>query len=138
MAYQAFNYSWEYYPPPYDFLSPTCPPAANPAMAQASGWSGGIVPRGHSGKGFGSCCQSCASGGACTGHDHGLGQLFASGLDYTQWGWGEWAAVAVGAYLVINLAGDIMSGTRKVTRTYKRVRSRSKKKAQLQSRLSLL
>jgi len=93
MAYQHYNYSWEYYPPPYDFLSPTCPPGANPASATAGGWFGGL-----SGCGCGGKCGHCGT--------QGLGQLFSSGLDYTQWGWGEWLAVAGGAYLAVSLISD--------------------------------
>jgi hypothetical protein len=124
MSYGQYDYSWEYYPPPYDFLSPTCPPGPNPAAATAGGWTGGLVPQSHShGKGVGSCCSSCASGGTC---GSGLGQivtpfgtLFASGFDVTQWGVGEWACVGIGAYLIASMVGDVTSGSRATKAGYR-------------------
>jgi hypothetical protein len=48
--------------------------------------------------GLGHCCESCKHGGQCSS---GLG-LFDSGLDYSQWGWPEYAVIAVGGYMVLS------------------------------------
>lgn len=44
----------------------------------------------------------------------GLG-LFDS-MDFTSWGLPEWGMVAVGAYLVLSLAGDTRRGVRRVSK----------------------
>lgn len=110
MAYGAMNYSWEFYPPPYDFLSPVCPPpGGNPAAARAAGWSGGL-----SGCGCGGTCGGCGS--------HGMG-LFDSGLDYTQWGWQEWAALAAIVYVGHKLITDVGRAGKGVSRSVRRLRA---------------
>lgn len=99
MAYDAMNYTWEFYPPPYDFLSPGCPPAS-----------------GLSGCGCGGSCGGCGS------HSHGMG-LFDSGLDYTQWGWQEWAALAAIVYVGHKIISDVGSAGKRVSRSYRRMRA---------------
>jgi hypothetical protein len=49
-------------------------------------------------------CSDCRSGVAGWGDGGGLLNtgLFSAGLDYTQWGLGEWAAVFTGAYMVFS------------------------------------
>jgi hypothetical protein len=96
-----------FYPPPYGFAS-----------------------------GMGHCCESCASGGSCSGHDHhGMGQLFES-TDISQWGMGEWAVIGLGglgAIYALSLLGKGASGVR----SYGRKRaSRARKRAALQSELA--
>jgi hypothetical protein len=81
------DWTWEYYPPPYDFLAPRNSAAVPPFVYPVRGVGCG-------------CSGSC--GGACHG---GLG-LFDSGLDISQWGIGEWVAVALGVYLVGSVIGD--------------------------------
>jgi hypothetical protein len=93
------NWTWEYYPPPYDFLAPA---NSRPMVAPI------LYPRGVGGCGCGGGC-----GGAC--HSAGLG-LFDSGLDLAQWGLGEWAAVGLGVYLIGSLMGDAGRAGRKVRR----------------------
>ncbi len=65
-----------------------------------------------------SCCDSCAQGGSCGrglagcgcgGTCSGMG-IFESGFDLSQWGWAEWAVVAVGGYMLIST----VSTTRRV------------------------
>jgi len=51
----------------------------------------------------------------------GLG-LFDS-MDFTTWGVAEWGIVAVGAYLVLSLAGDVGRGTKRVKRSFRRRRA---------------
>lgn len=70
---------------------------------------------------LGACCASCAKGsncsGSCGGGLMGLG-MFES-MDFTTWGLPEWAAIGVGAYLVLSLAGDTRraaTGVRKFRR----------------------
>lgn len=77
-------------------------------------------------KGLGDCGCGCnGAPGGCGGHSHaGLG-LFESGLDYQQWGIGEWAAVAAGGYLLISLVGDAFTAKRGVEKYAARRRRRS-------------
>lgn len=106
------DYSWMFYPPPYNFLSPVC----RSGNQSAGGWNLGS---GNSG-GLSGCGCGCGGHGGCGG---GLGQLFSSGLDFTQWGVGEWAVVAGGVYVVASVLGDVSSGAKKVKRTYRRMRA---------------
>lgn len=71
------------------------------------------------------CCSSCANGGTCEGHNHGMGmgQLFASGTDISGWGWGEWTVVGVGAAAGISLLGNVASAGKSIKRAVKRRRS---------------
>ncbi len=83
--------------------------------------------------GLGSACnrarlrKSC--GGTCG--EKGMGQtstgLFGTGLfvssDPTTWGVGEYAVIAVGGYLAINMISDAQSAGRGVKKAYRRVRS---------------
>jgi hypothetical protein len=48
----------------------------------------------------------------------GLG-LFDS-MDFTTWGIAEWGIVAVGAYLILSLAGDVGRGRKKVKRALRK------------------
>lgn len=91
------NWTWEFYPPPYDFLAP--------------GNSRPVLPFVYPGRGVG-----CGCGGSCGGACHGGLGLFDSGLDLSQWGLGEWAAVGIGVYLVTSLMGDAGRAGRKVRR----------------------
>jgi hypothetical protein len=95
------NWTWEFYPPPYDFLAPgnsrPMPPFVYPA------------------RGVGGCGCGGSCGGGCYG---GLG-LFDSGLDVSQWGLGEWAAVAVGVYVLGSLVGDTRRAGRRAGRAVK-------------------
>lgn len=105
------NWEWEYYPPPYDFLAPP-DSVAMPAPVLAV-------------RGVG-CGGDCSCGGAC-GHDHAKGVGLFDSTDMSEWGIGEWAAIAVGGYLAIKLFGDVG----KASKTIKRSRSRSKRRQQL-------
>lgn len=84
------DWTWEYYPPPYEFLAPRSAHAM-------------VAPILYPARGVG-----CGCGGGCGGacHSAGLG-LFDSGLDLSQWGVGEWAAVGLGAYLLVSAFGDV-------------------------------
>ncbi len=64
-------------------------------------------------------CPGC--GGSCGKGILGLG-LFDSGVDFTQWGIGEFAVLGVGAYLVLSLAGDTRRAATGVKRTLRRRR----------------
>jgi hypothetical protein len=104
------DWTWEFYPPPYDFLAPRDSVAMSaPVVYSVPGHNRGI------GCSCGGHCDSCRSSGA------GLG-LFDSGLDLTQWGIGEWAAVAGGVYLLSKLLGDV----KRVRKVAKRRKGRSK------------
>jgi hypothetical protein len=131
---QTPNWSWMFYPPPYNFLAP-------PATFSKPGFVAPekvMQPRG-SGMASGLGC-------ACNGKMGGLGQdattpagLFGTGLfvsaDPSQWGWGEWAAVVVGGYLTISLVGDITSGASAAYGPIRRSRAKSRKRSRLQSAL---
>ncbi len=91
------DWTWEFYPPPYDFLAPP-DSVAQPAPV--------LYP--HDGHGMG----GCGCGGSCGGcGDHGMGQttgpgLFGTGLfvsmDPSTWGWGEYSVIGAGAYLLLS------------------------------------
>jgi hypothetical protein len=68
--------------------------------------------------GMGACCDSCAKGGGCS---KGLG-LFDSGMDFTTWGWPEWAIVGAGVYAGLSLLGDTKRGAARVRRVGKAVK----------------
>lgn len=58
------------------------------------------------------CGPQCKCGGACgMGRARGMG-LFDS-LDFTTWGWGEIGVILIGGYLIVNLLGDIGTGSRR-------------------------
>lgn len=120
-AYQhlAGKWDWLYYPPPYDFLA-TSQPAPLPA------------PIIYTPAGLGGCGCGCNDGCGCGG---GLG-LFDSGLDLNQWGIAEWGTVAVGAYLVLSLLGDLGSARKKVGR-YKS-KSTARRRADLERQLEAI
>lgn len=111
------NYSWEFWPPPYNFLAPPSV-LAKPGQVQPQDLMQ-ISPTG-----LGCTGGACNCGGACKG----LGQagLFGTGLfeslDTSTWGWGEWASIAVGGYLVIKLFLDAQTAGAATKRTYRRVR----------------
>lgn len=109
------NYSFLFFPPPYNFLAP--PASFSP---------GQIVPEDvlqPSGRGLG--CPDC--GGTCGG----LGQtgegLFGTGLfvsaDPSTWGVGEWVTIGLGAFVAISAVTTAQSAGRTVQRAYRRVRS---------------
>jgi hypothetical protein len=105
------DWGWEFYPPPYDFLAPRDSKAMPAPVIYTP------LPRsGPSGLGCGSCGGTC---GGCSGK--GIG-LFESGLDFSQWGVGEWGTVAVIGYLTLSLVGDLMSAGRGVRKGYKKTR----------------
>ncbi len=85
------NWSWEYYPPPYDFLAP---PNAAPQPAPFA------FPQGLSG-----CGGSCGCGGKCGGHKHGVSG-FMDAFDFSQWDWTDYALAIGAVYLVSSLWGD--------------------------------
>jgi hypothetical protein len=99
--YATENYNWMFYPPPYNFVT------------------GATGPDTGGGCGCGGTCGGC--GGGHHSHGHGMG-LFDSGMDYTQWGWQEWAAVAAGAYVVLKLVGDTKRATRATRAGYRAAR----------------
>ena len=84
------DWTWEYYPPPYDFLAPADSVAMPAPVLQGMGGCG--------------CGGSCGGCGGRHEHKHGMG-LFDS-MDWTTWGAGEWTAIAVGAYVLMSLVGD--------------------------------
>ena len=69
----------------------------------------------------------CGCGGGCAG-GCGMG-LFDSGLDFSQWGWMEWATVAFGVYVVGSVLGDVGRGVQRGQRTVRRVRRGTRKRS---------
>ncbi len=109
---QSGDWSWEFFPPPYDFLAPA-DSAPQPAPILGGGGLG---------------CTSCGGGCGCS-QDQGLGQtgflgtgLFASANPAT-WGIGEYATLGVGAYLAFSLVGDAGTVSAKGKQAYRRARS---------------
>ena len=62
----------------------------------------------------------------CAGLGCGCGQcgmgLFDSGMDFTSWGWPEWATVGMGLYTLFSFVGDTKRGVTRVRRVGKAVR----------------
>jgi hypothetical protein len=110
------NWSWLYYPPPYDFLAPAdSVPIAAPVLFTPAV------------SGLGGCPCGCAGG---CGARAGLG-LFESGFDWSQWGIGEWTAAAVGGYLALSVVGDLFKVGRVTARGYRRGRGAVRKAGRL-------
>jgi len=113
------NYSWMFYPPPYEFLAPQ---AGNAEIAKPFGWGMG---RGVAG------CISCSGGLGCAecGGTCGLGQagLFGTGLfqsaDPSTWGVGEWATIAVGGFLAVSAVTTAQKTGRAVSRGYRKAKA---------------
>jgi hypothetical protein len=123
------DWSWEYYPPPYDFLAPkNSAPMPAPILYTKKtgmggcgcGCSGNCGGAGHT-HGVGDTTDDTAAAAVIpTGTTVNLGTLFSSGLDFTSWGIGEWAVAGLGAYLVISLFNDVGSAGKKVKKTLRR------------------
>jgi hypothetical protein len=62
-------------------------------------------------------CASCAGLAGCR---CGLGDLFASGFDWTGWGWPEWVSLGLGAFVLYSVFSTgqrgVRSGRRRVSR----------------------
>lgn len=99
------NWSWEYYPPPYDFLAP-----ANAAPQSAPI----LFPQGMSG-----CGGGCGCGGKC-GHA-GVGG-FLDAFDFSQWEWTDWLMAIGGLYFISSLWGDTKRAKTRVSK-YSRARA---------------
>lgn len=115
------DWSWLYYPPPYDFLAPADSVALPAPVLFTPGGNG----------------LGCACGGSdrCGCRPGGLG-LFDSGLDLNQWGVAEWGVVAGGAYLAMKLLGDVFA-VRQTVRRHGRKRAAAKR-ARLERQLEAL
>jgi hypothetical protein len=128
---QVGDWSWQYYPPPYDFLAPADSVAIAPPVlfTRSSG-------RNHAhGEGLNGLGGGCHCGGTC-GHCWGVSGLgLFDSMDMSTWGVGEWGVVAVGGYLAIKIFSDLSRGGRAVRKTVRRRRSRSAKRARLASEL---
>jgi hypothetical protein len=115
------DWSWEFYPPPYDFLAPADSVAMPP-------W----VIGGDRGMG---CAGECGCKGTCNGLGRmGMG-LFDS-TDFSTWGIGEYAAIGLGLYLLYSLFSDTKAVAGSVKKRYRRSQSASRRKKQLQQELS--
>ena len=130
------NYSFLFYPPPYNFLAP---PATMPKSGKLAP-EDVLQPMG-SGMGCnGLGCTDC-SGTCGMGQTEGAG-LFGTGLfvsaDPTQWGWGEWGVIALGTWAAVSMVSDLGRGGSALYAPIKRARSRSRKRAALQADLDSL
>jgi hypothetical protein len=112
---QVGDRTWEYYPPPYDFLAPRDSVAIPAPILYTPG--GGL-----SGLGGCGCGGTC---GGCGDHSHGMG-LFDTGLDMSGWGLPEYGVLAGAAFLVYSL----VSGGRKARKS-----SRARKSKALMDRV---
>jgi hypothetical protein len=108
------NWSYLFYPPPYNFLAPS-PNSRSEDVLQ---------PRGNG--------MGCGGGCGCAGLGcGGLGQdattissgLFGTGLftsaDFSQWTWVEWAAAAAAVYFVGSAISDLGKGSTAVRRSFR-------------------
>jgi hypothetical protein len=111
---QTGDWSWEFFPPPYDAIGPKNP-VAMPAPIILTP-NGPLRPGGLSGCGCGGKCGGC-------GHKHGVG-LFDS-TDFSTWGIGEYAAIGLGIYMLGSIMGDFGRAKKKVGK----IRRRSKRVA---------
>jgi len=112
------DWSWEFYPFAYSWLAPQdAAPQPAPHL-----------------KGFG-CSGGCSCGGKCKS---GMGQaatgLFGTNLftttDFSQWGWGEWTVLGIGAWGALRILSDIAGAGRAVGGTVRKAHRRTKKVAQ--------
>lgn len=111
------DYSFEFYPPPYNFLAPADSRAIPPPVLPIK-----------NGLGCG-----CGCGGGCA-ENQGLGQgLFNTGLftsaNPSTWGWGEWAALGVGLYFAGSLIGDVGRGASAAGKSGRRLSRKARKAA---------
>ena len=111
------DWTWEFDPFVYSFLAP-----ADSAQQPAP-----II------SGFSGCGDKCGCGGKCGGH--GMWQastgLFGTNLftttDFSQWGWGEWTVLAVGAWGTLRIIGDIKGAGKSVAKRVRKTRKRAAK-----------
>ena len=75
--------------------------------------------------------SGCHCGGACDTCKSGLGGLFDSGLDLSQWGVGEWIAAAGVTFLGFKLLSATMQTTRTVKRAVRKRGQTSERRRQL-------
>ena len=105
------SYEWMFYPPPYQFADPA--KLAPPPNFYAPSASMGL-----------GCGGGCSCGGTCAKSQTNIGLGLFDSADWTTWGIGEWATIGVGAYLVMNIVGDIGGAARGVRKAVRRRRSR--------------
>ena len=123
------DWTWEFYPPPYDFLAPS-DSAPMPAPVLFTPGVGGL--------------SGCHCGGRCGGHGCGRGGvagglgLFDSGLDLSQWGIGEWAIAGAGLYLALSLFGDTRKVAGKVRVASRAREAKQKRRERLERELRAL
>jgi hypothetical protein len=91
---------------------------------------------------YGPSAAAGASACACGGHLHdgfrgGLG-LFDSGLDLSQWGFGEWAVAGLTAYGLFAFVLPLLGGVKRVRRHYRQKERTSERRAELKRELEAL
>ena len=122
------NWSWEFFPPPYDFLAPKDSVAVPAPILLTPGRAG-----------LSGCGCGCGGKGTC-GHTHsssnGVGLGLFDTMDFSQWGIGEWATVGFGVYVLGSIFGDFGRARKTVKRV--RSRSRAKKRARLEEQIEAL
>jgi hypothetical protein len=118
------DWSWEFYPPPYNFLAPadSVPIPAPILLTPGGGLSG---------------CHCGGTCGGCGGHSHGMG-LFDTGLDLTGWGVAEYSVVGIGLYTLFKIIGDTRRVTSSVRKSSRARASKAARRARLQKELASL
>lgn len=120
------DYSFEFYPPPYNFLAPQDSRAIPPPV---------LPIKNGLGCGGSDCGCGCKSKYITNVPQwNGLGQgLFNTGLftsaNPSTWGLGEWAAVGVGLYFAGSLIGDVGRGASAAGKRGKRLSRKARKAA---------
>jgi hypothetical protein len=122
------DWTWEFYPPPYDFLAPADSAAIPAPILLNPGSRGGLS----GGCGCGGSCGGC--GGS---HSHGMG-LFDTGLDLTGWGMPEYAIVGIGLYALFKIIGDTKRVSGAVRKSARSRSAKAARRAKLQQELSSL
>lgn len=127
---QSGDWTWEFYPPPYDFLAPSdsVPMPAPVLYTPEPSGPGGL------GCACGGSCGHCSSGAGGWG---GLG-LFESGMDLNGWGVGEYVAAAGVAFLGFKVLGSLFSAGQTVRKTVRRRSATKRRRSELQRELAEL
>lgn len=121
MYQPTINWSYLFYPPPYNFLAPPLTPVSPGSPEENSIQSMGLSGTGGcNGLGCAQCGGTCGMGQTSTG-------LFGTGLfqslDPTTWGVGEWAVIGIGGFLAISAVNTSQTAARGVRKAYRRATS---------------
>jgi hypothetical protein len=111
------NWSYLFYPPPYNFLAPPATSAKPGTLAPEDVLQPMGTGMGCNGLGCTTCGGTCGVGQTSSG-------LFGTGLfqsaDPTTWGIGEWSVIGIGGFLAISAVNTSQTAARGVRKAYRR------------------